>query len=300
MIVCASDQSSFTNPLSSSDTKLSALQPCPRIRDKSVCPLQHPCPKACGDECGSCMVNVGSIKLSCGHDSKDTRCHEAVHPHKIRCYTNVKVTMPTCGHVCTVGCWRSQDLVKDPTQCNVKCALPLKCGHLCQKTCGSLGSKNDGKDPQVKEGAGCEKHGVCTAICDKSLPCGHTCKMKCHPGSECDPCKDKCLAKCEHTQCQSSCSEVCNPCVEACQWECKHVGRCQAPCGAPCTRIPCNERCEKMLLCGHRCPSICGEACPEPKQVSRTYDIHTNRKGASATFLLMESICKTHTLFVSS
>lgn len=34
------------------------------------------------------------------------------------------------------------------------------------------------------------------------------------------------------------------------------------PCAAPCNRLPCNERCSKMLRCGHRCPSFCGEDCP--------------------------------------
>ena len=34
------------------------------------------------------------------------------------------------------------------------------------------------------------------------------------------------------------------------------------PCGAPCDRLPCNLRCDRLLDCGHRCPSICGEVCP--------------------------------------
>jgi hypothetical protein len=35
------------------------------------------------------------------------------------------------------------------------------------------------------------------------------------------------------------------------------------PCGAPCDRLPCNERCARMFDCGHQCPSLCGEPCPE-------------------------------------
>lgn len=35
------------------------------------------------------------------------------------------------------------------------------------------------------------------------------------------------------------------------------------PCAAPCNRLPCNERCKKLLKCGHQCPSFCGEACPQ-------------------------------------
>lgn len=35
------------------------------------------------------------------------------------------------------------------------------------------------------------------------------------------------------------------------------------PCAAPCSRLPCNQRCSKNLSCGHQCPGICGEVCAE-------------------------------------
>lgn len=35
------------------------------------------------------------------------------------------------------------------------------------------------------------------------------------------------------------------------------------PCAAPCSRLPCNQRCSQILSCGHRCPGICGEVCAE-------------------------------------
>ncbi|UKZ79237.1 hypothetical protein TrVFT333_006987 [Trichoderma virens FT-333] len=34
------------------------------------------------------------------------------------------------------------------------------------------------------------------------------------------------------------------------------------PCAAPCDWVPCSKRCEKALECGHQCPSLCGEVCP--------------------------------------
>lgn len=37
------------------------------------------------------------------------------------------------------------------------------------------------------------------------------------------------------------------------------------PCGAPCDWVPCNQRCKKTLPCGCQCPSLCGEACPDPR-----------------------------------
>lgn len=35
------------------------------------------------------------------------------------------------------------------------------------------------------------------------------------------------------------------------------------PCAAPCNRLPCNQRCSEDLACGHQCPGLCGELCPE-------------------------------------
>lgn len=35
------------------------------------------------------------------------------------------------------------------------------------------------------------------------------------------------------------------------------------PCAAPCDRLPCDRRCDRDLTCGHRCPGLCGEECPE-------------------------------------
>lgn len=34
------------------------------------------------------------------------------------------------------------------------------------------------------------------------------------------------------------------------------------PCSAPCDRLPCDERCTRVLPCGHQCPSFCGEDFP--------------------------------------
>lgn len=35
------------------------------------------------------------------------------------------------------------------------------------------------------------------------------------------------------------------------------------PCAALCNRLPCNLRCPKEMPCGHQCPGLCGETCPE-------------------------------------
>ncbi|KAG0278678.1 hypothetical protein BGZ95_003406 [Linnemannia exigua] len=54
------------------------------------------------------------------------------------------------------------------------------------------------------------------------------------------------------------------------------------PCSAPCDRLPCDERCDKKLPCGHQCPSVCGERCPsiefcpdccEPSDTAKIYGL---------------------------
>lgn len=41
------------------------------------------------------------------------------------------------------------------------------------------------------------------------------------------------------------------------------------PCAVPCDRIPCSVRCENILECSHRCPSVCGEICPGTKHCQK-------------------------------
>ncbi|KAL6921145.1 hypothetical protein FSST1_005171 [Fusarium sambucinum] len=60
---------------------------------------------------------------------------------------------------------------------------------------------------------------------------------------------------------------------------------CTAPCAAPCNWVPCSLRCDKLLDCGHQCPSLCGEVCPSSKfcQVCATDDI----KSVCVDFIMM-------------
>lgn len=173
----------------------------------------------------------------------------------------INVSVQGCGHVNRIECGRSAEFVKDPSKCVVECGKALACGHTCKSRCGA---------PWLAGGEGCAKHGKCRAPCPKMLPCGHLCNKLCHPAAEeCAPCTKPCDVKCNHTKCNKPCSEVCSPCVEPCDWDCPHAGRCLAPCGAPCTRLPCDERCSKMLPCGHPCPSLCGEPCPPKNKACR-------------------------------
>jgi hypothetical protein len=107
------------------------------------------------------------------------------------------------------------------------------------------------------------QHMPCDEPCDKPLACGHSCSSTCHAGAtSCGRCQQQCGLRCRHARCHRQCSAPCAPCAEPCGWFCEHQGPCLLPCGAPCDRLPCNERCSKVLGCGHRCPGVCGEECP--------------------------------------
>jgi len=147
----------------------------------------------------------------------------------------------------------------------------LKCGHEClnkcfgcQKLSEPQNFRNYNKTIEIIKAIRIErtKHGKCNSECNKLLFCGHKCEQICHK-DRCQPCTNKCTLLCEHIKtCSKDCSEPCTVCVKECSWECKHQGKCELSCGTPCYRLPCNERCDKILKCGHKCSGVCGEICP--------------------------------------
>ncbi|CEF74565.1 hypothetical protein FGSG_02288 [Fusarium graminearum PH-1] len=111
------------------------------------------------------------------------------------------------------------------------------------------------------------------------------CAQACHGDAPCQPCKERCEARCTHSRCDKTCSEPCAPCAEAtCASNCAH-SQCTAPCAAPCNWVPCSLRCDKLLDCGHQCPSLCGEVCPTSAlcQVCATDEI----KSVCVDFIMM-------------
>jgi hypothetical protein len=145
----------------------------------------------------------------------------------------------------------------------------LECGHECLNKCFECQEYSTSQEEPKDENKidtvipiDRTQHGKCKHICNRTLFCEHICKQYCHEGNECPPCESKCTVLCEHTACVESCSEPCTVCAEKCLWECEHQGKCELSCGAPCYRLPCNERCNKELECGHKCAGVCGEICP--------------------------------------
>ncbi|CAG8640251.1 1615_t:CDS:10 [Funneliformis mosseae] len=226
----------------------------------------HPCSKFCGEKCGDCSLVIGDIMLpSCGHLYPRAKCYETRNVDSILCHIKVSKTLPNCGHKLEVMCYESVDDIV----CKQPCGELTKCEHICSAPCHecqkrSIKANND--EPPLDENGFIIRntHGSCAKPCERNLFCGHKCEEVCHEGRICKPCKANCTVSCSHSSCKLECFKPCAACAEPCDWCCPH-GRCLLSCGAPCSRLPCNLRCEKNLVCGHRCPGICGERCPSPK-----------------------------------
>jgi hypothetical protein len=228
------------------------LERCPRT--KNGC--EHTCPKPCGDPCDpKCQVIVFNTPLPCGHIAKQLKCYEAQEPGKVRCNIQVERMMNHCKHTIKVRCYELPLDADHP--CSATCGAALACGHNCTHTCKDCNIRIDGR---IFE----KTHGVCKIRCGRPYTtCSHSCKASCHGDKPCSLCTEPCEVSCSHSKCSKLCHEPCAPCADNCSWSCPHRGRCPLPCAVPCELLPCSERCAKMLACGHRCPSICGEVCPE-------------------------------------
>ncbi|KAH4209175.1 hypothetical protein HBI81_042970 [Parastagonospora nodorum] len=226
-------------------------EPCERSHE----PCGHSCQKqTCGEPCGKCMTKVDNIRLSCGHIHNGVFCHLTLDLTSISCHVPVSKQVLGCDHDIVVKC--SQDVTSLGFRCPEPCKSTLPCGHQCPGSCGHCKSKTVDNKSVVK-------HAKCMEKCHRKMgTCNHACGRYCHDGTDCGLCQKPCEVRCKHSKCPHKCHEPCAPCSRSCEWSCEHQGRCKMPCSALCDRLPCDERCTKVLPCGHLCPSICGEACP--------------------------------------
>lgn len=241
----------------------------------------HPCKRACGDKCDEkCLETVScDVQLECGHRVAEMLCWQYQDTAKYECEVLVQKAVPGCGHTVTVPC--CTPLGGMVYQCREPCGSDLDCGHACSKKCYQCRSKN------IFGRVGEPEHGKCTKICGRNYTsCEHTCQSPCHSGN-CEPCSAKCSVRCAHSSCKKKCSEPCTPCAESkCPSACPH-SQCEMPCAAPCDWCPCNKRCEKVLSCGHQCPSLCGEACPSSEYCQKCASDEI--KDIRADVLMMET-----------
>ncbi|PYI11934.1 P-loop containing nucleoside triphosphate hydrolase protein [Aspergillus sclerotiicarbonarius CBS 121057] len=225
------------------------MELCTRMRD-----CGHACAKKCHESCGECVEMVYNVPLPCGHIAERVECKHMRDLGKVRCTKPVVRTMDGCGHIMKIRCFENTDTMR----CSNRCDSPLACGHSCRHLCwqcryvvGDLYHIN---------------HGSCQSACGRGFAtCSHACRRPCHQGTACPPCDLTCEVRCRHSRCANKCSEPCPPCAEPCGWGCEHRERCKLPCAVPCSNLPCSVRCEKKLCCGHRCPGLCGERCPDSR-----------------------------------
>ena len=156
------------------------LQPCPRLR--LTC--QHPCPKLCGERCGTCNVKVNSVQLPCGHTVNNVACYKTLDLPSIKCPHPVEKEVPGCGHSVTVPC--SKDVTSDLFSCPTECTQLLKCGHKCPGSCVRCRK-------QDRNGAVIFEHPQCGKPCHRPYgTCNHVCSKKCHEGEGCGTCTKEC------------------------------------------------------------------------------------------------------------
>ncbi|TPX32302.1 hypothetical protein SeMB42_g07637 [Synchytrium endobioticum] len=248
------------------------MEPC--VRDR-VC--SHPCPALCGT-CASATAAEPNFKtcqnkcrvlveraLPCGHRQRDACSFEGVPD----CRTRVSETLP-CTHVRRVEC----SSLARPYTCCVPVSVTLPCGHTINRKCSEVATPKCPK-PCTQHYAECnhrcpKKCGDahdhtrldCPHHCDAALICSHQCQAGCGKPHTI-LCRKPCNTHCLHgSRCGRKCSDECTPCKERCGNGCSHR-RCSMLCWEMCDVEPCNERCEKIKGCGHRCFGLCGELCPD-------------------------------------
>ncbi|KAI2622163.1 hypothetical protein GGS26DRAFT_249873 [Hypomontagnella submonticulosa] len=252
------------------------LEPCPRT--KRGC--KHPCRLVCGEPCKpKCdeLVQTINITLACGHTVSSAPCWQTQDPTSIICKKMVKKIVPGCDHTVEVPC--NVDVSDDTYRCGNMCSDPQPCGHSCRSSCWQCKERRDGQIVKTN-------HGICKQACGrKYTTCHHVCRRLCHGEAECPLCSEPCEVRCSHSRCGKKCHEPCAPCAEQTCASCCAHSQCTMPCAAPCDWVPCSRRCDKILSCGHQCPSLCGEVCPDVKfcQICCSEDI----KSAVVDFIMM-------------
>ena len=238
------------------------LERCQRI--KKGC--DHACRYFCGDPCDSkCRELVPNVVLSCGHVQTRLACYIAQAPDAFQCPVSVETVIPGCKHTVKVRC---HELPLAPDYpCSATCGAALGCGHDCKQNCRDCNTRSeDGRISGIS-------HGICKAPCGRPYTtCSHACSEACHGDKPCRLCLEPCEVRCSHSRCSKKCHEPCIPCVEKCSWSCPHRGECKLPCAVPCDLLPCSKRCSLTLNCGHGCPSVCGEICPEVQYCQKCAD----------------------------
>lgn len=209
---------------------------------------------------GGC-AQACQFRLDCGHV-----CTRACHPYdaehkEYKCVKTCKKILCLLGHRCTLVCHKTC-----PDKCpeKIKKIIP-QCQHTQMVPCH--------QDPETF---------VCREPCQKMLPCGHQCVSLCG-----EPCTNSCkvkvtlMLKCGHSQ-EGACFYKTQIEKLECQTPCKHQLKCGHACHGTCGRCyqgrfhcPCFHRCERLLICSHKCREPCTSDCPPCQRPCENCCIHS-------------------------
>ncbi|KAL3847662.1 hypothetical protein ACJMK2_018562 [Sinanodonta woodiana] len=265
--------------------KYQCQKPCEKL-----CERGHSCKKKCYQDC-KCIVKVAKEMPECNH-VQDLPCY--MKPEDFKCEFPVSRTLPICGHSVTVKCKEYTISMKCPMPCEKR----LSCGHICQRQCGEIHTKNCLEEVDEILQCGHKVHIqccmskskiLCKETCTRRLTCGHACNKICgvkHDHNQnCSQMVTKKVPGCGHTV-QTSCNIpesklTCDKIIEV-TFNCGHTSgvRCGQEssqkcnfmvektfeCGhksdVPCHRAgnsECHKKCETRLVCGHQCSGDCTE-----------------------------------------
>ncbi|XP_024125640.1 NFX1-type zinc finger-containing protein 1 isoform X2 [Oryzias melastigma] len=201
------------------------------------------------------------FRLDCGHVCSRV-CHPSDLEHKkFKCSKKCEKTLCDLGHRCTLVCHQ-----ECPKKCPVKVEkIVPKCQHSQMIPCH--------QSPQTF---------VCQEPCQKLLLCGHPCDSTCGA-----PCTTKCMVKvtlkleCGHSQ-QGACHYKTQREQPICRVPCKHQLKCGHVCSGTCSscfqgrvHVFCSHRCERLLICSHKCMEPCTRDCPPCQRPCENCCIHS-------------------------
>ncbi|XP_033626044.1 NFX1-type zinc finger-containing protein 1-like [Asterias rubens] len=267
---------------------VTCTEPCPRSL-----PCGHPCRKACGDSCPTCIVEVSKSMPECGNVIQvQCRWYESITctepcPRTLSCghackgacgakcttYCTVKVSkhVTKCGHDVLMECAKNPDL----TPCTHLCDKLLVCGHRCPEKCSEPCPEERLDDAKMMKHLRIHFNfkSFCKEKCERSLPCGHPCPNKC-----CEPCPKETVDPTygEYIKLHEKvrghivagklfmvCTQITNKKLIVCD----HTVA--VPCHTDIASLTCKETCNKELSCGHRCKDKCGVPCKCKLRVNR-------------------------------
>ncbi|XP_038070359.1 NFX1-type zinc finger-containing protein 1-like [Patiria miniata] len=256
------------------------LENCPE-KCKRTLPCGHSCRNACGDLCTRyCKVRVDRTLTKCGHT---VRMDCGAKPDKKKLAEMLYMYLPS---------------IDDPYTCKERCEKMLECGHRCPNVCGI-----PCKLPSHYRYRFRMNVKTCDEPVERTYTsCGHRVTVPCHKDISDVPCSDQCekLLSCGH-RCPRKCCEKCPPentksltifkkllesPLTARRFYFRENSEESSEESSDCDedeeiflnsflgdqrdvsgyfRSLCQEKCQKELDCGHKCPNKCGEPCPPVK-----------------------------------